>query len=263
MTNLNVSMVQTAVKFGNPSANIESLKRILDDQVKPFSIIVLPELWTCSYDNENLMTHSESSSEALEFLAGVARNKVSWIIGGSMPVYEKGKMYNRSFIIDDSGTIVGKYDKCHLFPELDRQFSPGTAPLFFNIGEVRCSCVLCYDIRFPEYIRALALAGIEILFVPAAWGALRISHWRTLLQARAIENEIFVLGVNQCGRSGKYNYGGTSMIISPFGEITQEGKDSFEILRTNIETSEVSRARRMLPVFDGRNHSLYHSVTTL
>lgn len=263
MTKLKISMIQTAVKFGDPSSNIKSMGKIIDKHITPFNVIVLPELWTCSYDNQNLSAHSGESLRAVEFLGKVARTKASWVIGGSIPVLENGKLYNRCFIFDDSGTIVGKYDKCHLFPSLDTHFSAGNDPLFFNIGGTRCACALCYDIRFPEYIRALALGGIELLFVPAAWGTLRISHWKTLLQARAIENEFFVLGLNQCGRSGTQSFGGASMAISPFGEILHEGKDSFEIIRVEIDTSEVSNARRLLPVFNGRNKSLYHPVITI
>lgn len=262
MTSLNINLIQTAVKFGDPQANMNCFKMIIEDQISPFSIIVLPELWTCCYDIDNMAEHSRYTKDALKLLSDLAHHKASWIIGGSLPVLENGKLYNRTYVVDDSGMIVGKYDKCHLFPGLDDLFTPGCTPFIFNIKGTTCACVLCYDIRVPEYIRALALSGVEILFVPAAWGKLRISHWRTLLQARGMENEIFVMGVNQCGRSGRNSYGGNSLAVSPFGNILKECRESYEILRLTIDTGDIGKARKILPVFEGRNHFLYQPVIT-
>jgi omega-amidase len=263
MTNIKVNIVQSTVRSGGPAANLERMNNIITNRVPSLGVIVLPELWTCAYDVENLEKYASYYEQTLSFLSEIAKKKASWIIGGSIPAMDNGKLFNRTPVIDDSGNMAGTYDKCHLFPGLDRKFSAGKKPFIFDISGTRCACILCYDLRFPEYTRALALSGVNILFVLSAWSSLRIEHWRIMLQSRAIENEIFVIGANQSGTSGKHSYGGNSMIVSPMGQILGKAGDKMEILKMDIDPGEVPRARRILPVFDSRNRSLYRPVTIL
>lgn len=261
--NIKIDIVQTSVRFGDPSVNIANMEHAITDRVSSNSIIIMPELWTCSYDLDNMEKHASYYNEIMAFLTETARENASWIIGGSIPVFESGKLYNRCLVIDDAGNFVGKYDKCHLVPGLDRKFSKGQSPFLFEMGGAKCACVICYDIRFPEYIRALALSGIDVLFVPSAWSKFRISHWEILLQARAIENEFFVVGANQCGSSGSQIYGGTSMAVSPLGQVLARIGEEPGIIEISINPEETAKARKIFPVFEGRNRSLYQPVILL
>ncbi|HMK38587.1 MAG TPA: nitrilase-related carbon-nitrogen hydrolase, partial [Bacteroidota bacterium] len=117
------------------------------------------------------------------------------------------------------GRLIHRYDKIHLFrPSGDhRYFRPGTRIGTFRVAlpgvRVQCGIIICYDLRFPELARAMARTGLDVLFVPARWPALRDDVWRTLLKARAIENQVFVVGCNALGEEGGWSY-----VFDPLGE---------------------------------------------
>ena len=129
MKELTVHIIQSDVLWGNPSGNIARMEKRLEEIPGGPSLVVLPELWTCSYDNTGLREHALSSPSALEMMSRVCADKGFFLVGGSLPwVESSGELYNRAFFIGDSGEIMGSYDKAHLFPLLDE-------PLFF---EARC-----------------------------------------------------------------------------------------------------------------------------
>jgi predicted amidohydrolase len=126
-----------------------------------------------------------------------------------------------------------------------------------DIEGIPAGVMICYDIRFPELARTLALAGAQILFVPAEWPHPRLHHWRTLLMARAIENQMFVVACNRVGISGKTEFFGHSMIIDPWGEIIAEGGEQEEIISASLQMSDVKQVRNKIPVFDDRRPEIY------
>jgi omega-amidase len=120
--------------------------------------------------------------------------------------------------------------------------------------------MICYDIRFPELARTLALDGAKILFVPAEWPHPRLHHWRTLLMARAIENQMFVVSCNRVGTSGSTHFFGHSLIIDPWGEIIAEGAEHEEIITAALDLTEVDKVRGRIPVFEDRRPELYKTT---
>ena len=123
------------------------------------------------------------------------------IVGGSVLVKEGNCYYNRAYVVNRSGQVTAEYDKVHGFSPAGEQkmFTGGNHTVHFLLDDIPCSMAICYDIRFPEFIRREALEGAKLFFVPAAWPLRRIEHWKILNQARAIENEMVVLAVNQAG----------------------------------------------------------------
>ena len=189
------------------------------------------------------------------------------IIGGSLPCQDpSGVLFNRSYVLDDSGSFIGSYDKAHLFPLLDEplNFGRGERPLLFDLFGITVSVSICYDIRFPAFIRALALSGTDLLLVPAQWPLPRIDHWTTLLRARAIENQIFVVGCNRCGSGGGDTYGGHSIAVAPDGSVLGECNERDDMIMTlEINPSQINQIRKKLPFTAGRNTGLYSPVTSL
>ena len=122
---------------------------------------------------------------------------------------------------------------------------------------VKAGCVICYDIRFCEWIRTYALKGTEVLFVSAQWPSARADHWRTLLRARAIENQMYVVACNRCGVSEETHFGGGSMILGPKGEIYFEGGAGEEAAFAAIDLDEVAKTRNFLTVFEDRVPEIY------
>lgn len=266
MAKLSVGLFQMDVAWGDPEENLKKVSQWLSKwEMDSPDVVVLPELWTTSYENERLKQHAIASEKALEMVAGWARRTLSWVVCGSLPWLDSGHLYNRTFVINDAGEVEAQYDKVHLFPLLEepKYFTPGAAPCFFSIGNVKCACATCYDLRFPEYVRALALSGIEVLFLPAEWPLSRIEAWRILLQARAIENQIFVIGCNRSGEGGSEVYGGHSMIVAPEGSILAEGVFGEGDLFALLDMRMVQDTRKTLPVYENRRKELYTMVTSM
>lgn len=142
------------------------------------------------------------------------------IVAGSVSNVRGGKVYNTAFVFDRAGSCIAEYDKTHLFTPMgeDDYYTCGDHLCRFTLDGVKCGIIICYDVRFPELTRSLALQGLDMLFVVSQWPKERIFHLQTLTVARAIENQMFVVCCNSCGTAGKTVYGGHSAIIEPFGK---------------------------------------------
>lgn len=122
------------------------------------------------------------------------------------------------YIVNDSGDIITEYDKAHLFKLMDEHLylKAGNKKNLFEIENITMAGVICYDLRFPEWFRAHSLLGAKVIFVPAQWPAARIDHWKILLQARAIENQCYIVAVNRVGKDSNNEFNGNSMVIAPW-----------------------------------------------
>ena len=149
------------------------------------------------------------------------------VIVGSMPEPHGDKVFNTAYVVDN-GRWPGIYRKLHLFSLLgeDKAFDSGDSWLLAETSIGKIGVIICYDLRFPELSRRLALEGAQVICVPAQWPKPRQEHWRTLLRARAIENQLFVVASNACGLIGKLDFFGMSMIIDPKGEVLAEAGEA-------------------------------------
>ena len=222
-------------------------------------LIVLPELWLCPFQNDRIQEAKQWQEKAKEMLQSCAKSKHVWIVGGSIP-YEN---QNVCFVFDRMGQEVCHYAKTHLlevhanstYKERD-VFIPGDAFCTFDSEFGKIGILICYDIRFPEMARILSEKGIRILLIPAAFNQqVGEVHWKPLLQTRAMENQIFVVGVNPEYTYGQYQAYGHSLVIDPFGRILLEAKDEVETI--DIDVSYVEKIRRRMPFWSIRRTDLY------
>jgi predicted amidohydrolase len=140
---------------------------------------------------------------------------------------------------------------------------PGTTLCAFTLAGFRFGLIVCYEVRFPEVARALALAGAEVLVVPAAFPAARRDHWKILTQARAVENQAYVLAVNRVGTDGTVLLGGASRVVDPWGIVEAAGSEDDEtVLEATLERARLARVRAGLRVFEDRRESVYGTVGT-
>lgn len=176
-----------------------------------------------------------------------------------MSTKKKDGFYNTMYVVDNTGTLVSEYDKAHRFGLMDEHIhlEEGQSLGTFELGGETFGGVICYDIRFPEWLRAQALNGAKAIFVPAEWPAARIDHWRILLQARAIENQCFIIAANRIGSDPKNEFGGHSMVIAPWGEVRMDMGQEEGIGYIDIDLLEVDEVRGRIPVFDDRRVPLY------
>ena len=242
--------LQFDVKSGEIENNLSRVEEGLaeidtsNDRISP-GIIVLPELWATGFAYEKLPELSEKIPGLLENLR-VLSAKYNVHIAGSLPEFSKNSYFNTLFISGPTG-IAGSYRKQRLFNPMqeDAFFTPGKEPCPIQTDLGPIGALVCYDLRFPELLREQTGLGTDLLVIPAQWPATRVSHWRILVQARAIENQMFVVAANRCGATGDTAFGGHSMIVAPDGSILLEAGEDEECKGIMLDFEMVSAARSL------------------
>jgi omega-amidase len=259
----NAALLQMDVAFGQPERNRAKVREMVDrlagGENKP-DVIVLPELWDTAYDLERLdEIADENGEQAKALLSEAARQLNCFVVGGSIAEKIGDQVYNTTYVFDRSGKQIGRYSKVHLFRLMDEDkfLAAGEHAGLYSMDGQPTGSVICYDIRFPEWVRIYALNGAKALFVSAQWPHPRLNHWRQLLIARAIENQMYVVACNRVGDGGKSRFCGHSMVINPWGDIVAEAMQQEEIVMGEIDFALVDEVRGRIPVFADRRPSLY------
>lgn len=258
-----IAVVQMDVFFGVPSSNIAYVKEIIHQLMSsdnPPDVIVLPELWTTGYDLEHLTKIGDPNGIHTQTLFSTLTQTYHVnIVAGSIPKVTNSGIYNTLYAFNRLGQLIGEYSKLHLIQLMNehKSLTSGDKLGNFNLDGIPSAGLICYDIRFPEWVRKTVLAGAEVLYVPAEWPIQRLSHWRNLLIARAIENQCYVVACNRVGHDPHNQFAGHSMVISPWGDVLAEAGEDNEILKVEIDTEEIQRIRSTIPVFADRRPDLY------
>ena len=246
---MKIGLLQMKVLEKNKAANVAHGLELLRKYAPEHDLLVMPEVWTTGYSLGRLQEEAEpENSPLLEEICQLAAANACAIVAGSVPMAREGKVYNTSVAIDKSGKIVNLYDKVHLFGlfQEERFFAPGNNFNAYTLDGIVCGSTICYDLRFPELFRHLALQGARIIFCPAEWPEARVDIWRLLPQARAAENHTFVVTVNCCGTFKKAPFGGHSMVVAPTGKILAEAGAEEEIVSCEIDLGLVDQVRARL-----------------
>ena len=218
----NVGYLQTKIHPGDLQANLFSVRDSIEKLAPPVdSFLVLPELWATGFAYKRTDVLADSYEFCISEIIEICK-KLKIFIAGSLPyqVSSKPERYvNRMVILGPEG-IHGRSDKQFVFPGEEVLFNSAESPPRIIETSVGCfGCLVCYDLRFPTIARSLSQQGADVLVCSAQWPAARIDHWRALLIARAIENQIFIVGCNGIGKNGLNTLGGGSVIVSPDGDI--------------------------------------------
>ncbi len=265
---MRVSLIQMNMRLGEPDYNFGHAQELIERAVreKP-DVICLPETWNVGFfPREGLPDLADRDGEETRARLGALAKRFGVnLVAGSVADYrtERNAVTNTAFVLDRQGNVTAQYDKVHLFTNMgeEQSFAAGDQLCVFELDGVRCGLILCYDLRFTEWVRETALRGIEVLFVPAQWPESRSAHWRILNAARAIENQIFVVCTNSCGRAGKVHYGGHSALIDPWGRVLSEAGEEEEIVTGEIRPEETAAVRQEIPVYRDRREELYRRVS--
>ncbi len=260
MNRLTIALAQIDLVIGEPAKNLETASaKIAEAKTRGADIVVLPELWSTAYDLDRAAAHASTLDAGMfATVARVAREHQIAVVGSLMESFN-GKVYNTATFVDARGNRAGMYRKLHLVPMLDedKYLTGGDDAQVFGAEFGKFALGVCYDLRFPELWRHYALAGARLAFLPAEWPIQRIAHWRTLLPARAIENQVFMIGCNRVGMSKDQTFGGHSMIVNPWGEILVEGDERDALLVAQIDLDLVDQVRQRVPVFRDRRQDVY------
>ncbi len=259
MRDITAGCCQFAVKPADIDANLIKAERALSDLAgRNCRLAVLPEMWSCSFPYAVLPAMAERTPEVIEKVRNMARDK-GMVVVGSLPEADGGSIYNTSFVIDSNGEIAGKYRKVHLFSLYGehRNFGKGASTGVFHTSIGKIGTMICYDLRFPELARKMALEGAEIICISALWPLVRIYHWSLLLRARAVENQLFIVAANGCGDEEKIIWGGRSALVSPWGEVlTGAGTEDQNILAV-LQARDMVEFRKVIPCFEDRSPDAY------
>lgn len=223
-------------------------------------IVVLPEMWNCPYSKEYFkkyaaLGHHEAASAMSQWAAefGVL------LVGGSGPETEEGRIYNTCFVFDSQGRQIARHRKVHLF-DVDlpgmrfresSTFTPGEKVTVFDTPFGKMGCAVCFDLRFPELFRAMAVRGAKVIFLPAQFNTTTgPAHWEMSLRMRAVDNELFMVGASAARYEG-FNYlcWGHSTVCDPFGQVIAGCDEKEQILYSDIDLDRVDEVRRSLPTF--------------
>lgn len=259
--------VQFDVVAGDSDANVAAMRSGIEEATAAGArLCVLPELWSTSFLTEFDDGVFAAAAEADEALRRLTEEHALLAVGSSLEA-AGGQVFNTARVYQ-RGELLASYRKVHLFsPNLEhRHHDRGDTPCVVDTEFGRLGVLICYDIRFPELARYYFHRGVEVLVVPGQWPEARAQHWRTLLRARAIENEMFVIGCNRTGQEASLRtdepmpFPGDSRIIDPTGELLATGNGDAGAVVAPIEPRKVRTMRRILPVARDLRPEIYRAL---
>ena len=255
---IKASSVQFTIALGNIEANLAkvrgALARLAEQRVE---LAVLPEMWGGGFAYRELNAMAKRTPELVAEL-GELSGKYGMVIVGSLPEPHGDKVFNTAYVLDN-GRVAGSYRKMHLFSLMgeDRSLDAGDSHLVAETSIGKVGVMICYDLRFPELARRLTLEGASLIAVPGEWPKPREDHWRTLIRARAIENQLFMVTANCCGVVGKLDFFGESLIVGPKGELLAEaGYEEGELVAL-LDPSEMEDWRSRITCLKDRRPDCY------
>ena len=248
---MNVVGLQFDIVWENKPANFEKVRRLLA-QAAPAkdALVVLPEMFATGFTMNTSAMVEPYGGETEQFLARTAKEFGIWLIAGAAMRGRDGRARNKALVFSPAGELIAYYAKMRPFtPGGEAEhYTAGEQPARFGWGNATVSPFICYDLRFPEVFREAAAAHRPELFVVIAnWPAKRIEHWVKLLQARAIENQAYVLGVNRVGTDPYYSYTGRSLIVDPHGTVLADAGETEGFIRAELDLATLRKYREGLP----------------
>jgi omega-amidase len=248
MSSLTITIIQSDLHWENKAANLAMFSKKINGIKEKTEIIILPEMFSTGFSMRSKTLAETMDGETVAWMKKTAAEKKA-IITGSIIAEENGKYFNRSIWMLPNGEF-GHYDKRHLFAfaEEDKFYSPGEKRLVASVKGWKINLLICYDLRFPVWARQTGEAEYDLLICVANWPERRIHAWKTLLQARAIENQCYVAGVNRIGDDGNdIHYSGDSMIIDPLGEILYQRADEEDVFTFTLQKEKLEEVRNKFP----------------
>lgn len=260
-----LSCVQLNVRANRPERNYARAEALVSRAArKQTDVVLLPETLNTGFAPQRIdPTLADTDGARTKALFSPLAGELGVnIVAGSVVNRKAGGLYNTAFVFGRDGAIVAEYDKTHLFsPAGEKEtYTAGGALARFTLDGVSCAVMTCYDLRFPELARALALPGLDVLFIPAEWPKTRVSQMLALLRARTIENQIFAAVCNGCGESYGVRYGGHSAVVGPLGETLVEAGGRETIVRAIADIGSLARIREATPVWLDRRPELYGAL---
>ncbi|WP_415067471.1 carbon-nitrogen hydrolase family protein [Lacrimispora sp.] len=261
-----IQMPVTSEKEKNLSYAAESICECTGQGAK---LVILPEMFMCPYTNEAFPVYAEQAGEETwKMLSDAAKNNSVFLVGGSMPERDGNRIFNTSFVFDPAGNEIARHRKIHLF-DIDVKggqcfkesdvFSAGNSITVFDALGTKIGLCLCFDMRFPELSRIMALNDVQIIIAPAAFNMTTgPAHWELLFRQRAVDNQLYTIGVAPArDENGPYISYGNSIVASPWGDIVYRADEKPATAVIDIDLEMNKSIRSQLPLLSARRTDLY------
>lgn len=244
---MKIVLLQYSPVWENKEANKEKIISLLIN-IPQSDLIVFPEMTLTGFTMESSLFAEDLKGETFNFYSSLAKEKNVNILGGLIEK-NNNNFFNSLLHISPNGELISVYRKIHpfTFSGEDKNYSGGNERIITTINKIKFGLSICYDLRFPELYRFYGKEKVEVIVDIANWPVARIEHWRTLLKARAIENQCFVIGVNRTGSDPNLKYNGFSSIYDPMGNEIISVTDEEKIIISYIDISLVEKTRTSLP----------------
>lgn len=247
---MHLHAVQHDIVWENKPATHARVATLLAAHPPPAgALIVLPEMFATGFSMHSAVTDDSASRETETFLQHLAHRHQAAVLAGLVGRAAAGRPGNQALALAPDGRALARYTKLRPFTPGGEtaHYAPGERAVVFEWQGWRIAPFICYDLRFPELVRPLAAAGVDLLVFIASWPDKRIAHWVKLLQARAIENQCYVAGVNRVGTDPSHRYCGRSLVVDYFGEIIADAGEGEGVMTATLDRATLDQYRAGLP----------------
>lgn len=251
MSTLKVATIQSSLHWENPEANLHHFAQHINQLQQQADLIVLPEMFTTGFSMNTALAETPDG-EAMRWMHQMAEEQQAAVCGSLMMHTKHQDVYNRLVWMNPSGTYH-YYNKRHLFSigQEHLHYKAGTEKTIVQLGNFRIQLLVCYDLRFPVWIRRSKQEDYDAIVIVANWPERRAEHWKALLRARAIENQCYVVAVNRVGLDGNgVNHSGDTSIIDPMGQVVYTKAHEAETHVHTLDLEAVTRYRSEFGVFN-------------
>ena len=247
MDNLKITIFQGYLFWENIDKNLQNISLRLSGIREKTNLIILPEMFNTGFSMNAAELAEQMGGKTMKWMQEVAK-KYAAVVTGSLIIKDEDKFYNRLIWMRPDGTYEC-YDKRHLFAlgKEHETYTAGTKKLIVELNDWKICPMICYDLRFPVWLRNVDEA-YDLMIIVANWPERRALHWRSLIPARAIENQAYVIGVNRVGHDGNEVYhSGDSTCIDPLGNVVYYKRDEEDLYTFTIIADEIEKTRRAMP----------------
>ncbi|MBI9070009.1 MAG: hypothetical protein JEY94_00325 [Melioribacteraceae bacterium] len=247
MDKLKIALVQFSPEWEEPANNILNLNKLLENELPKVDAVIFPEMTLTGFTMESGKFAEEMDGSGTQFFMNVSRKYKNHFFAGIIEKDDED-LYN-SLVHFDNGLINARYRKIHPFSFVNEQehYSSSKETVITHINKVKIGLSICYDLRFPELYRAYGKERCEIIINIANWPVTRIDHWKTLLKARAIENQCYIIGVNRVGKDNMAEFNGASAVFDPMGKEVIICTDEEKIFTIEIDLEKTRETRKKFP----------------
>lgn len=245
---MKIGLFQFAPVWEEPEKSIKKINGLIEKSSAEYDLLIFPEMTLTGFTMRSADFAEEIDGISTLYFIELAKRLKKHIFAGIIEQDESG-IYNSLVHFDNYGVITARYRKIHPYSNAgeDKFYLAGFETIITSINKMKIGLSICYDLRFPELYRHYGKARTDMIINVASWPVPRIEHWKTLLKARAIENQCFAVGVNRVGNDNKYEYNGCSCVFDPLGNELLMAENNEGIFTADIDLNKVSTVRKDLP----------------